>query len=135
MVVNITSAAIEPSKSDLEPTRAAATQLLVMADELAAAIVDHIGSEMPEFGRLDGTFTTEFRRAVAANLNEIGSLLRAGVPLGFAAPVGSLAYADAMRRRGVGLRSLVRSYQLAVAVFRPVIEAELQHVPADAQTR
>ena len=113
---------------------AAATQLADMAPELAEAIVEHIRAEIPEFGGLDDALAVAFRSGVEGNLDEIASMLRAGLPAARVTPVGALAYAEAMRRRGVGLVSLARSYHLAVAMFGPVMDEELRRAAPDSDS-
>jgi hypothetical protein len=98
-----TSTADSPTSAEQQAVRAAATRLADMVPELAAAIVDHIRAEIPEFGRLDEAFAAAFRRAVEGNLEAIASLLRAQLPAARVTPIGALACAEAMRRRGIGL--------------------------------
>jgi phospholipid/cholesterol/gamma-HCH transport system ATP-binding protein len=115
-----------PQRDERELVRTAATSLLGVAPELAEAIVAHIRAQMPELARLNGDFEPEFRAAIEANVEEIASLLRAQLPPVAIAPVGALAHAQATRRRGVGLRSLARAYELAFAVIGHVLDCELE---------
>ena len=109
------STADAPAPAEQRAVQAAATRLADMAPDLAAAIVEHIRRT-----------SIRFRRAVEGNLEEIASLLRAQLPAARVTPIGALDYAEAMRRRGIGLGSLVRSYHVAVAMFGTVIDDELR---------
>jgi phospholipid/cholesterol/gamma-HCH transport system ATP-binding protein len=124
-----------PRAAGAAAVRQPATALLDMAAELAELIVEHVRAEMPEFDRVDGEFAVEFGHVLDANLEEIASLLRAQLPPAAISPLGALPYAESMRRRGIGLGSLARSYELALDVVAAVLEEELQDAAVDAVER
>src|SRR5207244_7117096 len=67
------------------------------------------------------------RRSCEANMREMFSMLRAGLPASaHETPADALDYARFMRRRGVGLAAVLRAYEIALVMFQPVVAAEFE---------
>lgn len=112
-----------------------ATHGLANLEGAADAINDHVREQLDDFGRVDDEVIKILRKGIEANLEEIGSLMRSDIDVrARITPVGALAYAMMMRREGVGLRTLERSYHIALVFFRTFAEANLHAASDDEET-
>src|SRR5689334_12287560 len=95
----------------------AAGTLLEITPELAVAMAQHLHGEVPEIGGLGDADAVEATRASCeGNVREILIMQRAGLPAtAHETPAGAREYAVFMRRKGVGLQSVLRAYLLGVA--------------------
>jgi hypothetical protein len=107
--------------------RGIAAAMLADLDALTDAHVAHLEDAWDGYPRLEEAARADLRRGIGANLEELSSLLRSGVPSSaLITPVGALAYARRMRAEGVRLRALEQAYHHSLAMTRGVI-ASLAH--------
>jgi phospholipid/cholesterol/gamma-HCH transport system ATP-binding protein len=104
-----------------------ATNVLEYADPLAEAMAKHLHEHVIELGGFaDAAGLEQTRLSCWVNIWEILVMLRAGIPAtAHETPADALDYARFLQRRGVGFTSVVRAYQLGVAMLGPVLVAEL----------
>jgi phospholipid/cholesterol/gamma-HCH transport system ATP-binding protein len=127
-----------PASEDAEAIRATATLFIDVLRPFAVAMARHLHQEEPRIGRPEDDEAVEATRAsCAANMQEIFSMLRAGLPAEtIDTPAQALAYARFLRSRGAGYDAITSSYQYGVAMFRDVLALELPHrIRDEAQLR
>jgi hypothetical protein len=114
--------------ADAELIRAAAATLLEITPELGVAMARHLHEEVPELGGTDDADAVEATRASCeGNVREILVMQRSGLPAtAHETPAGALEYAIFMRRKGVGLQSVLHAYLLGVAFFQPIVQHEFE---------
>ena len=120
--------ALALSADEYELVRASVTGLLEVVPQFAAVMARHLHEEIPALGGVDDDDAVEAtRRSCEANMREMFSMLRAGLPASaHETPADALEYARFMRRRGVGLAAVLRAYEIALVMFQPVVAAEFE---------
>jgi phospholipid/cholesterol/gamma-HCH transport system ATP-binding protein len=112
---------------DAEFIRSMATLFIDVLDEFGAAMARHIHEQEPRLSSLDDAESVAATRAsCTGNMQEIFSMLRAGLPaVSHDTPPQALEYARFLRGRGAGYDTVVGGYQYGVAMFRDVLALEL----------
>src|SRR5439155_26102248 len=120
--------ALALSADEYELVRASVTGLLEVVPQFTAVMARHLHEEIPALGGVDDDDAVEAtRRSCEANMREMFSMLRAGLPASaHETPADALDYARFMRRRGVGLAAVLRAYEIALVMFQPVVAAEFE---------
>jgi phospholipid/cholesterol/gamma-HCH transport system ATP-binding protein len=113
---------------DEELVKLCSTNLLEIVPELGVAMARHIHEEVPELGGVDDAVSLEStRKSCVANMREMLTMLRAGLPAtAHETPSDALEYVRFMQTRGVGMTSVLRAYQLGVSMFSPVVAQEFE---------
>jgi hypothetical protein len=115
--------------------RGLSTLMLDVVEPFSVAMARHIHEHVGALGGLENAATVESTRAAAeANMREVLSTLRAGLPASaHETPVEALEHARFLQSRGVGLGSVIELYQYGLAMFRAVVVLELlERVPDEA---
>lgn len=124
----------ELAPAEAELIAAAAGTLLEITPELAVAMATHLHAEVPEIGGNDADAVEATRASCEGNVREILIMQRAGLPAAaHETPAGASEYAIFMRRKGVGLQSVLRAYLLGVAFFQPIVQHEFERRANDAE--
>jgi phospholipid/cholesterol/gamma-HCH transport system ATP-binding protein len=112
---------------DAEFIRSMATLFIDVLDEFGTSMARHIHEHEQRLSSLDDDEAVEATRAsCAGNMQEIFSMLRAGLPaVSHDTPPQALEYARFLRGRGAGYDTVVGGYQYGVAMFRDVLALEL----------
>jgi phospholipid/cholesterol/gamma-HCH transport system ATP-binding protein len=112
---------------DAEFIRSMATLFIDVLDEFGAAMARHIHEQEPRLSSLrDDEAVAATRASCTGNMQEIFSMLRAGLPaVSHDTPPQALEYARFLRGRGAGYDTVVGGYQYGVAMFRDVLALEL----------
>jgi phospholipid/cholesterol/gamma-HCH transport system ATP-binding protein len=119
------------TQEDADSLRSLATLFIDVLGPFGVAMAKHIHESEPRLGSPEDRPALEVTRASCeANMREIFSMLRAGLPASAnQTPAQAIEYARYQRRRGLGYDTVIRSYQYAVAMFRQVLALELpEHV-------
>jgi hypothetical protein len=98
------------------------TRMAADASRVTDAHVAHLERNWSGAAQLDGEGWDDLHRGIAAAVAELASLMRSGLgPDALLTPVGVLAYATRMRRRGLSLLSLEEAYGQSLAVTRALV--------------
>ena len=108
-----------------------ATLLLDVVPAFSEAVTRCIHDQLPSLPR-DEEHDASLQAIARAGPRELLTTLRAGMPASaHETPVEMLAHARYVRKRGLGLRSLIDIYQVGFPMFRNVVQRELEERAKD----
>ena len=108
-----------------------ATLLLDVVPAFSEAVTRCIHDQLPSLPR-DEEHDASLQAIARAGPRELLTTLRAGMPASaHETPVEMLAHARYVRKRGLGLRSLIDIYQVGFPMFRNVVRRELEERAKD----
>jgi len=108
-----------------------ATLLTDVIPAFAVAVTRLVHDQLPELPQ-DAETLESTRRAAEGNPREVLSMLRAGIPpTAHETPVEALQHVRFLQRRGVGWRSFLGIYKYGAAMFRAMVNLELEARAAD----
>jgi hypothetical protein len=109
-----------------------ATLLLDVVPAFSEAATRCIHEHVPSLPRDDDDSYASLQAVARAGPRELLTTLRAGMPASaHETPVEMLAHARYVKRRGLGLRSLMDVYQVGFPLFRNVVRRELEERARD----
>jgi phospholipid/cholesterol/gamma-HCH transport system ATP-binding protein len=136
IVAGLTQDANTLAPADAEAVRELATLFIDVLKPFGVMMARHLHEQEERLGGQDRDALEATRASCAANMGEILSMLRAGLPAETTeTPHQALEYARFQRRRGNPYDVMTNSYGYGVAMFRDVLALELPHRIEDPAQR
>jgi hypothetical protein len=121
----------------MELARAVATNVFDIVEDFAVVFAQQVHQRAPELGApTDARAVEATRRSSVGSMHEFLTIMRARIyaPNAMETSPEALEHVRYLQSRGVGLTQALRFYHIGIAMFEPVVVAELARLAPDTAT-